>query len=179
MSQHHDGDGKEHLVSGNRCHSGDFQVLCVSANVSTYSLKTTIKTGAQWDCCFGCSFPSRRGKWCQTCWMDSRTNCLVCSLGNNVGNVTSRLNHVNRNEYSESQQPCSKTVFTTESLNVQFYSNLKAKLRKKLQTRLWRGETSCPWAEPPHRVWTLWPNTHQEALSTMTQVLWPAILGSC
>lgn len=151
----------------------------VSANVSTYSLKTTIKTGAQWDCCFGCSFPSRRGKWCQTCWMDSRTNCLVCSLGNNVGNVTSRLNHVNRNEYSESRQLCSKTVFMTESLNVQFYSNLKAKLRKKLQTRLWRGETSCPWAEPLHRVWTLWPNTHQEALSTMTQVLWPAILGSC
>lgn len=29
VSQDHDGDGKEHLVSGNRCHSGDFQVLCL------------------------------------------------------------------------------------------------------------------------------------------------------
>lgn len=71
-----------------------------------YSLKTTVNTGAQWDC--SCAV-FHKGKSCQTCWMDSRTNCLVCSLGNNVGNMTSRLNHVNRNKHSESQQLYGKT----------------------------------------------------------------------
>lgn len=106
------------LYTGNRCHSGDFQVLYVSANVSTYSLKTTINTGYSTMRLFlWLQFSIKERKMVPNMLMDSRNDelsCLVCSLGNNVGNITSRLNHLNRNEYSESQQLygsglCSKT----------------------------------------------------------------------